>query len=386
MARPTSTRRVALAVTDPSSFEGDVVAGVLAYDEHAAHWRFVDHGGRPFAAFEALDLSAVDGLIVNIYDPAWADAIAAAGVVAVNTVNMFERLPLPRVGNDAAAVGRLGAEHLLERGFHRFGFITQGDTWYSRGRLAAFREVVEQQAGHACHVFEGPSDKEQTRVGPLRDWLTGLPKPIALMAANDLLGRHALLAAAELGLRVPEDVAVLGVDNDRWQTALAPTPMSSIAIDGWQIGYRAAELLDQLMAEGFEPGSEPPPLLWVPPVGVVTRRSTDITLTRDELVTDAMRYIREHAADSITVEDVLAQVGVSRKTLETRMKRALGQTPYTAICRTQVQRAKRMLAETRMPIKEVGVRCGFPSATRFGEVFKRVAGMTATQYREQQYR
>jgi LacI family transcriptional regulator len=147
MAKRRNQQRVAIAVTDPASFEGDIVQGAIDYNELAHEWRFVGREGRPFLSFDQIDLTDVDGVITGFYEQRWADAVLDAGVSAVNTALVLANLPLPLVTNDDAATGRIGAEHLLERGFAHFGFIKQGETLYSHHRADAFTEVIEQGAG-----------------------------------------------------------------------------------------------------------------------------------------------------------------------------------------------------------------------------------------------
>ena len=376
MSGPARPIRVAVVVTTRSPYEEDILRGVLQYSDQAGPWQFARTGNIPFVVFDKVDLSRVDGVIGGFYDTAWATAVEQAGVRAVNTSNQFEQLPLPRVGPDDLAVGRMGGEYLLSRGFARFGFLTHGDSWFSAQRQAGFAEVIERQAGRTLNVFDPQGEYRADQIEPVRDWIDALPKPIAIMAANDHRGHHAILAATELGLRVPEDVAVLGVDNNEWVSALTPTPMSSIRMDGRRIGYRAAKVLDGLLADEL-----PPPPQWILPTGVATRRSTDVVVADDPLVSRALRFIRDHCTEPIGVEDVLDAVGVSRKTLETRMKRAIGQTPQVAIFHARIDRAKVMLVNATTTIGEIGRACGFARPARFSIVFKRLTGMTPGQYR-----
>lgn len=367
---------MAVIVTTRSPHEENILRGVLRYSDQAGPWRFVKNRNLPFTTFDKLDLSTVDGVVGGFYLPEWAEAVKQAGVLAVNTSNQFADMPLPRVAPDDHAVGRMGGEYLLGRGFAQFGFLTHGTSWFSDQRLAGMLDVVEQRASRTVHVFDPEGQWAAEQIPPVEDWLRELPKPIAVMAANDNRGQHLIDAAARLGLRVPEDVAVLGVDNNEWVSAVSATPMSSVRLDGQQVGYEAAKLLAGLMA-----GTDPPPPRWVLPLGVVTRRSTDVVVTEDPLIATALGFIRDHCTDSIHVDDVLDQVGVSRKTLESRMKRAIGQTPQVAIFHAQVERAKIMLVNSTTPVGEIAFACGFPRPAQFNIVFKRLTGMTPGEYR-----
>lgn len=379
MARKNEQFTVALAVGYPGGFEDEIVRGALDYAAHVDHWQFHGQGHRPFMPFDQIDLDRVDG-VIGLFGPHMVVEVDQAGICAVNTSTRFEDLPLPRVGNDDVAMGRLGAEHLLKLGFAHFGFLAGSPAWYAERRLAGFAEVLEQRAGRECRVFRYEDSDLAAERDSLSNWLGALPKPIAIMAANDATALEAIENLVALGLRIPEDVAVLGVDNDMWASAMSPVPISSVSLNARQIGYRAAELLDRLMA-GEPPPREPQ---WISPTGVVIRRSTDIVLAEDVLVVDALRFIREQCGQGIHVEDVLDELAVSRRTLENRMKRAIGKTPQVAIFQAQVEQAKKLLISSDWNLGDIGRACGFSRPERFSLVFKRLVGLTPGQFRQRQ--
>lgn len=373
--------RVAIAVTYRSGYEEDVCRGIIDYRHDADHWLFCQAGHLPFQQFDQIDLTAVDGVIGNFHDQQLAQQVIEAGIPAVNFSSLLEDIPLPRVGPDDHAIGQMGARFLLERGFVNFAFLTRGDDWYSKRRLGAFRQVIEHDAGHRCNAFDQTSSDEEADLAAIERWLRELPRPIAIMAANDFRGRQVINIASRIGLRVPDDIAVLGVDNDEWFTSLVTTPLSSVNSCAREIGHRAASMLDQLMRG--QPVSTPQ---WVEPAGVVSRRSTDVLLAEDPIVARALRYIRDHCAQTITVDDVLDELGISRRSLEVRLKRSAGITPQVAIFRAQVELAKTMLATTDQPMGRIALACGFQRQNHFNDVFKRMTGVTPGQYRKQRAR
>jgi len=381
VAKASSQLRVAVATTILSPYELDIVRGVISYSDHAGPWRFIGANNMPYAPFEELDLTRLDGVIGGFYTPKWADDVARAGVAAVNTSNSLGGIDLPRVGCDESSIARLAAEHLLERGYPHFGFVVRGDNWYSQRRLAGFRAAIAQDAGRDCHVLEPPAGRAEDDPEPILPWLERLPKPIGIMAANDVRGRQVIDGAAALGLRVPDDVGVIGVDNDEFASALAAWPLTSVAIDGRTTGYRAAAMLDALIA-----GETPQSPEWVQPVGVEARHSTDVTINQDPVVTEALQFIRDHCHEPIIVEDVRAQVDISRTTLEVRMKRATGKTPQVAISSARIEQAKRRLVHTSDPLDKIARDCGFPRREQFHVVFKRLTGMSPGQFRRQRGR
>lgn len=373
---PRRKRHFRIAVVSPVRTDSSYGSflGVMDYKEHAAHWQLVGQPHNPIASLEEIDLGAVDGVIGFIRDRRWAGIVKRAGVAAVNFSNALADLPLPRVGHDDVAIGRMGATHLLERGFTNFAFLGAGRMWYTNRRLEGFRSVIEQETRRRCDILLSLPEMPDRRPR-IREWLARLPKPVAIMSSSDSWGCQTIDTAMKIGLRIPEDVAVLGVDNDRWLTHVMPTPMSSIEVNWRAIGYRAAQMLDDLMA-GKRHASQ-----WIPPIGVVARRSTDIVVTDDPVVWKALQFIRDHSSEPITVEDILVETDVSRRTLEMRLKRAIGQTPYTVICKTRIARAKVMLAESDAKMTEIARACGFNRLDQFFNMFKKLTGTTPGSHR-----
>lgn len=373
-------RKVRVGVVGHSSINGmlDIFLGVLSYKSQVSHWQLVGVEEYPFyMQEETIDTSSVDGLIGYFYSRQCCDILSKAGIPTVSLATRYQDQPFPRVACDEELVGRMGAEHLLSCGFIHFGFFDLFGGWTGKLRLAGFKDVIENRAGRSCHTF-GKNDKTSDLAGAIGAWLDGLPKPIAIMGMDDFCGHKLIHQAISKGLRVPEDVAVLGVNNASWLTELAPVPMSSIEMNIKEIGYQAAKMLDAMFAGNLAQTTH-----WIPPVGVVIRRSTDVMISGDPIISKALTFIREHCHEGISVEDVVNALHVSRRTLEVHLKRMTGQTPQTAIFRAQINRAKKMLVETGDKIWKIAHECGFDSETRFFIVFKRETGMTPSQYRQQ---
>lgn len=352
----------------------ELMRGVLAYKQRAERWQLVGTIDEPFIDPSKIDRTVVDGVIGFFDEPHWADTFRAAGVAAVNTSSVVKDMPLTRVSTDNLATGQMGAEYLLERGYAHFAFVGSHG-WHAEQRLEGFRGVIERVAGRVCHVFDRDV-KVHEQPHLLDRWLKDVPKPVAVLATNDRLARRVIERVIGLGLRVPDDVAVLGVGNDPWLTQLASVPMSSIEQNFREIGFEAAQMLDALMT-----GTVPEQARWIPPLGVATRASTDIIMAEDPVVRRAHKFISEHCHNGITVDDVLDAVDVSRRTLELHLKRAFGRTPQQMIFRAQVERARRMLVMTDAPIYRIAAECGLESQQRLSFMFKRQTGMTPMEYR-----
>jgi LacI family transcriptional regulator len=210
-------------------------------------------------------------------------------------------------------------------------------------------------------------------------WIAALPTPVGIFAAVDYFGVALTQVCREIGLRIPEDVAVLGVDNDDVYCRLARPPLSSVIPSAQRVGYEAGALLDQLL-NGHKPPREP---VLVEPLGIQTRRSTEVLATDDEDVVAAARFIRESAHQPIKVADVLRVVPVSRRALERRFRRALGRGLAEEISRVRLERGRRLLAETDLSMSRVAEHSGFTDASHLTSVFHRELGITPSEYRRQ---
>lgn len=350
---------------------------ILTHAEEHGHWQFVGHGGGPWFLPEEIPWKTLDGVIGEFADDRAAKQARRHGVAVVNLSTVVQGLPYALVGTDDEVAGRMGAEHLMRRGFPAYAFFGLAPFWESRQRLHGFKATLEQ-AGRVCHVREDDSFDNAQPQKTLRQWLSELPKPIAIMAYNDWWAAETITAALHLGLRIPDDVAVLGMNDNCTINILSKVPISSIQLDKSRVGLLAAELLDRLMD-----GEPVPPPIIVPPLGIKTRKSTDVIATDDPVVAQAMRYIQEKATTGINVVDVLKVVDVSRKTLNKRMNRAINVTPHVLITEIRVDAVKRMLSTTNLAVEEVSRLCGYSKQQRLNEAFKRVTGLTPTEFRQQ---
>jgi LacI family transcriptional regulator len=281
---------------------------------------------------------------------------------------------------NSQAAGRLAAEHLLERGFQRFAYCGYAGRLWSQRRQEGFSERL-QEACYSCEVYDPPRSAARqnwNREWPLvQDWLRSLTKPVGIMACNDVRGRQILDVCLLSGLKVPEDVAVIGVDDDDLLCDLADPPLSSVAFDAEESGYRAAEHLAKLMQEG----SQRRELILVEPLRINTRRSTDVFAVEDAQVAVAVRFIRDNARRPIGVEDVVEQTPLSRRTLEIRFQQHLGRGIREKIQQVRLGLVQQFLSETELPIGKIAEIAGFNQLDYLCRVFRRETGMTLIQYR-----
>ena len=367
-ARP----RVALIVETSLAPGREILRGIARYLREEGPWS-IAHEPRSLEESVPRWLRGWqgEGIIVRVQDEKLARAIAAAGVPTVDVLGVVEGSPFPIVHVDDAAIGRVGAEHLLDQGYRRFGFFgIEGENWSQR-RARAFTERVNAAGGavmtHAMPWHTARQKRWEDSEKELAEWLRTLPKPAGLMIATDQLGPHTLDACRRAGVMVPDDVGVIGVDNDEPLCEVSEPPLSSVWPDHTRVGYEAARLLDELM-KGGAPSAEP---VLLPARGVVARGSTDALAVDDRLVAQALRYIREHGCSDIDVDDVVQRVPLSRSVLQRRFRSLLGRSVHDEIVRVRLVRARELLQQSDLPLAEIAERAGFRHQEYMGAVFRR---------------
>ena len=374
--------RVALLIETTRSYTRDMLAGIRRYVAEHGPWSI-------YIELRALDSSPPpwlaqwdgNGLICRTFTPEMARVVKASGLPAVETRSSHLCPHLPFVGMDNSLVGRGVAQHFLTRGYRNFAAYSLHTERFFEQRVQNFVTAVHE-AGCACTVLpegepENVRDWEQSQQR-LMAWLSSLPKPIGIFAANDQLGVRLLDACQRAGIAVPEEVAVVGTENEETLCTLATPPLSSLRLDGHQVGYLAAATLDGLM-RGRKPRQKEQ---LVPPKGIVVRASSDDLVINDKLVQKAARLIREHAATGINVNQLCADLRVSRSSLERRMKSALNRTPKEEIQRMRFRLVERLLRDTDLTIETIAQQCGFTHAHYLQTVFKERHGITPGQFRQ----
>ncbi len=378
----TSTRpRVALVFAEHTK---SALVGIAQYVRTNRPWSFALI---PTAVEDSMPLWLAkwdcDGIIGRIVDQRTVEVFRSIRVPFVDLRGDFRELGIALVHHDDAAIGREAADHLLERGFKHFAFCGYEGVVWSGMRRDSFLERTEE-AGYTAAVLELPlkdpvGRQWERRVSSLSRWLTGLPKPVAVMAANDALGQHVLLAAQDADLAVPDVVAVIGVDNDEGTCEVCDPPLTSVPLDHVRQGYEAAALLDRLMLG--EQVEQTQVFLRPPPIRV--RQSTDVLAIDDPFIVMAVRYIREHACDGIGVSDVLREVPLSRSVLQRRFRRLFGKTVNDAIIDARLKRAKELLTATDLSLPRIAQLAGFRHQQYMGAVFRKRLKTSPARYRRE---
>jgi len=377
------TPHVAVLVDTATGWGRRLVRGIVNYSQHGP-WSLWIKSGAQNTPLWLPPAWRGDGIIARIGTHAAARRVRAAGVPVVN-ISAIE-LPgveFPRVATDLPAAGRMAAEHLLDRGFVHFAYYGLAHRPYVDRHYQGFAEAVSAVCddcpfyGTTVDSGAGARTAWVTRQRGLSRWLKTLAKPVAIVAWTTELGRELIHACRREDLLVPEQVAVLAADNDELLCEACIPSLSGIALTSERIGFEAAKLLDRLM-HGERPPKVPHLL---EPTGVLARQSTDTLAVDDPDLARAVAFIRSHATDPIQVQDVLREVPVSRRWLERRFQEVLGRGPAGEIRRVRLARAKRLLAETDMPVPEVARLAGFGSREYLAAVFKAELNLSPRQYR-----
>jgi LacI family transcriptional regulator len=380
-------RHVALLIGTSGSFGRGLLRGVAKYNRENGGWSTYFH---PQGIMETLPPWFKnwkgDGILALIMNAEMTRTLRKMKIPVVNLRLTDHPTPFPYVGLNHTKIAQMAAGHLLSLGLKHFGFcgrparINPGLDERSR----AFQEAIAA-AGKTCIVYSHPmlkkGDKEQgweAEQSHLADWITSLPKPVGIMTSNDERGLHVLDACRRCGASVPDEVAVIGVDNDEHLCDLSIPPLTSVDVNAEQSGYEAAHLLEDMMSGN----KTPPPLTEFEPRGVVTRRSTDVIASEDAEVNRAVAFIRANSGRAIGVIDVLAHLRMSRASLQERMKRVLGHTIHEEIERVRLARVKELLLNSDMTIKQVTGATGFSSVQYMTRVFHSAVGETPARFRK----
>ncbi len=383
--------QVALLLETSTEYGRGLLRGILRYSRLHGPWSM-------YVAPRHLDQVLPEpeswngtGIIARIRSPQMEKQIRSTGLPFVAS-QLGESSPAKagkrsgEIDTHSSAIAQMGVKHLLERGLRSFAFCGFLNCHWSALREMGYVHILREK-GFPCftrHIamaswIQQPQWLETWRHEQpgIASWLRSLPKPAGLMACNDVCGRQVLQACVTAELRVPDDVSVIGVDNDELICELSDPPLSSVALDVERAGYESAQLLDGLMSGRIERGY----VVHVEPTHVVTRRSSDVIAQDDRLMASALRFIRDHFAQGIAVSDVAEEVGTSRRTLERHFSTAIGRSILSEIARCRIERAKELLLETEVSCYRVASEVGFNSLKTFNRTFYRREAVTPQGFR-----
>ena len=366
--------RIGIELDFAGAYGRSILRGVVRYAQTRSDWEFVLPPMYSLASMKLRLADRIDGLITMIHSVRTLKRYRREDRPMVNvartlSAEQLQREGVPSVLPDEKQISEMIFADLWERRFRSFAFCGHPSASWSRCREHAFIDVCRR---HDASVLLTHSTEDV----PER-WIRSLPRPCAVMGANDRYAWNVIDACRNCGIAVPEEIAVIGVDNDTFLTEMARPTLSSAELGGDRIGFEAARLLDlQLSGESIENL-----VTEVAPLGVMTRHSTDVLSIEDSVVAEAVQFIRQNASRAVSVDDVLEAVAMSRRNLERRFRRVMRRSLLDEIRRVHVDRAAKLLRETNLTIPQIATQSGYASHVRFSTVFKEQIQTTPTEYR-----
>ncbi len=320
-----------------------------------------------------------DGVIVSLRDRSTADHIRRSGLPAVDVSIMMPTANwLGRVATDDRARAAMALEHFRQRRLEHFACFAPTIGRYSVERANAFRDIV-QRAGFTCDMFVEDSATRGWEIDhdQVVQWLSGLPRPLALFAADPHPARQIADVCDWNGVKVPDDVAILSGDNDDLLCSVSWPQLSSIQLACESIGAEASTLLRRLMNGGLVPKQ---PTL-IPPLGVCARQSTDVMAIDDPEIVAVLRFMAEHIHQGTNVREILKQFPISRRSLEQRFRRLLNRSPGEQLRQLRMEHVRNLLVESDLTITEIAFRMDFASSSSLTQQFTRHFGLCPTAVR-----
>jgi len=358
-----------------------LLRGFAKYARHHGPWAF-NWEPRGLNEFRAR-LGRVDAQGFFLRDGRHIQKILALGLPTVVVGHRQENFPdAAHVVTDSEAAGRLAAGHLQACGFKHFAFFGPRRIRWSAARRESFQNCLKT-AGHRIHSFDAPAEENaappRINYTATGRWLRSLPKPVGIMACNDDSAHHLVEACKMAGLNVPDEVGIIGVDNDELVCELSSPAISSVAINFEAAGYESARLLDGWMRSGR---ISLPARINAPATHVVPRMSTDILAVKDPRLLKALRFIRDHVRENVGVAEVARAAGLSRRGLENRFRRDLERSVLQEIRRSRVDLIARMLLETDLPVAAIASALGYENLQHIARYFRQEKNTSLIGFRK----
>jgi LacI family transcriptional regulator len=369
-------RRIAVMVPVEYEYSRQMVLGAAKYC--VSHHMSIMHLGVNADILAELPRIGVSGVMGMLVDPTIVAELKKLKIPAINTSSRLNDVGLPTVVPDHFEIGRQACKHLLERGFRNLAYCGMAQHHYSVARAEGFAAAAKEAKVNFQVLESEDYDLLKVTESRFARLILEMPKPLGVMCANDIRSRHVMEACHVLEMRVPQDVAIIGVDNDLVICQGLDPMLSSVDPNGYRVGYEAAAQLDRLLS-----GKPVPPMTSVPPLGVVPRASTNTTPSDDARVGKALEFIHSNADRPINVMDVAARVGASRRTLERHFRTTLGKSVASAIRKAHVELAKQLLLDTDLSLEEVAESSGMNYLRQMRIVFTKEVGISPSSFRKQ---
>jgi len=373
-------KRVILLVESSREFGRQLIIGIARYSRLNGPWSFYKEPIGLKSSIPRLTSWKPDGIIMrNSLMTKELLKRKIPTILALHTSSHPQNLPV--IKTDSFSIAKMASAHFIEKGFKSLAFCGFDDYDWSNERKVFYCRF-NSELGYNTYVYVPPKsikshdwDKEEQHVG---EWIKTLPKPVGILACNDDRGQHILEVCKRIGFKVPDDVAVVGVDNDPMICEIGDPPLTSIALNVESAGYEAAKLLDQLISGNKMRGQQ----IMVTASHIVQRQSSDILAMKDIEVASAIRFIKENAKNKILVKDVVKSTGISRRTLEQRFKKTIQRSIYHEIRKVRVEWISRLLIETNLPVSHIITFFNFTDVEHISRYFKKEKGIGLRQFRK----
>jgi LacI family transcriptional regulator len=373
-------KKIVLLIETSREFGRQLLIGIASYSRINGPWSFYKEQTGLMSSIPRLTSWKPDGIIMrNSMIKKELLKLKIPTILALHDSSCPKNLPV--IKTDSRAIAKMASEHFVEKGFKNFAFCGFDNYEWSNERKIFFKKFNDE-AGYKTHIYNLPKklkkhdwEIEQNHV---IEWIKSLPKPVAIMACNDDRGQHILEVCKLIGLKVPEDVSVIGVDNDPMICEIGDPPLTSIALNVESAGYQSAQLLDELLSGTKMKGQQ----ITVSPTHIVQRQSSDIFAVDDLEIANAIKFIRTNAKNKILVDDVVKITCLSRRTLEQRFRELFHRSVYDEIRGVRVELISKLLIDTDLPISQITSLFAFTDAEHISRYFKKVKRISLNEFRK----
>lgn len=373
-------KRIILLLETSRAFGRQLIFGIARYSRLKGPWSFYKEPTDLKSSVPRLTNWKPDGIIMR-------DSLITKELLKLNIPTILaihdSKYPkdLPVIKTDSYSIAKTASEHLLEKGFNNFAYCGFDNYDWSKERKSFFCNFISE-AGYKTHIYCSPQrtrkndwEKEQFHVC---EWIKSLPKPIGIFACNDDRGHHILEVCKMINIKVPEEVSVIGVDNDPMICDIGDPPLTSIALNVESAGYEAAKLMDELISNKSSSAGQ----ILVYPSHIIQRQSSNILAVKDSEVVKAIHYIKNNAKDKLLVKEVVKATSLSRRTLERRFKKTIHRSIYSEIQRVRIELISKLLIETDLPIYQITSHFNFTDIEHISRYFKTEKGIGLREFRK----
>ncbi|MFA5293257.1 MAG: DNA-binding transcriptional regulator [Phycisphaerae bacterium] len=372
-----------------------IMAGISEYIRDNGDWQLIVWPDISQKSLTFLKRRGCKGAFVSTQTATKAKELLQIGIPVIAVSTLQTLMNLPYISANSEQVAQMACEYLVEKKFVNFGFFGITQARWSAERLEYFSSYLAKM-GYVVNVFKERQVPITSDVIPftrlwintalntgqqeLIKWLKQLPKPVAILASCDIFACHLINVAKEAGLNVPDEIAILGVNNDHAICNICDPPLSSISLNFKKAGYSAAKLLDKIISgqEAMEGQC-----IEIQPTHVETRGSTDVFAIDDLDIVRALRYIRQNSNKPLQVNEIASNACMSKRSLQLRFHKIVGRSIHDEIIQAHFENAKVLLVETNLPVDEIALRSGFHYTSNMRRAFKQITGMLPQKYRQQ---